>query len=125
MDSPEAVVQRNIDAYNAHDVAAYVATFTPAATFAQLGGRTLLDSREAMQGFYTQFFAARPTVQCTVKQRAVLGPFVVDLQQISDADQPGMQPLEAMVISEVREGRITKVWYSPLSANPHGGPPAH
>jgi hypothetical protein len=41
MDTPESVVQASIDAYNAHDVNAYIALFTPAATFGQLGGRIL------------------------------------------------------------------------------------
>ena len=123
MDSPETIVQANIDAYNAHDLDAYIATFTPSATFGQLGGRILLDSRDAMAGFYKQFFEARPTVHCKIKQRSVLGPFVIDLQEIADEaisaqEQPAMQ---AMIISEIREGRISKVWYSPLS----GGPPAH
>lgn len=113
MDRPEAVVQASIDAYNAHDLDAYVAAFAPAATFGQLGGRILLDSRDAMQGFYRELFEARPTVRCEVKQRAVMGSFVIDLQEISGEDQPGMQ---AMVISEVRDGRIRAVWYSPLTA---------
>ncbi len=118
MQTPEETVQANIDAYNAHDVDALMATFSPAATFGQLGGRILLDGRAPMQGFYTQLFAARPTVRCQVKQRTVMGPFVVEMHEISGDDQPDMQ---AMFISEVREGQIVKVWYSPLS----GAPPAH
>jgi hypothetical protein len=118
MQTPEEVAQANIDAYNAHDVNALIATFTPSATFGQLGGRILLDGRGPMQGYYSQLFEARPTVRCEVKQRTVMGPFVVELQEISGDDQPGMQ---AMLISEVREGQIVKVWYSPLA----GGPPAH
>ncbi len=116
--SPEAVVQASIDAYNAHDVDAYVALFTPAATFGQLGGRILLDSREAMKGYHEHLFTARPTVRCEVKQHAVMGPFVIDLQQISGEGQP---PMEAMVLSEVRDGRIVKVWYAPTA----GGAPGH
>ncbi len=111
MDTPEAVLQASIEAYNAHDLDSYIACFTPAATFGHLGGRILLDSRDAMRGFYAQFFEARPTARCEIKQRIVMGSFVVDHQQISDETQP---PLEAMVISEVQEGRISKVWYSPL-----------
>lgn len=117
MDSPEAVLQTSLDAYNAHDLDAYIAAFTPAATFGQLGGRVLLDSRQAMQGFYREFFETRPTVRCEVRQRSVLGPYVVELQEISGQDQP---PMQAMVISEVQDGRIAKVWYAPLSATPHG-----
>ena len=113
--SPEAVLAANIAAYNAHDLEAYIATFAPAATFGQLGGRILLDSRDAMRGFYRQFFEARPTVRCEIKQRTVMGPFVVDLQEISDDTQP---PMQAMVISEVTEGRISKVWYTPLPSTP-------
>jgi hypothetical protein len=118
MQTPEEVAQANIDAYNAHDVEALIATFSPSATFGQLGGRILLDGRGSMQRYYTQLFHARPTLHCAVKQRTVMGPFVVELQEISGDDQPGMQ---AMMISEVRDGRIVKVWYSPLV----GGPPSH
>lgn len=122
--SAEAAVQASIDAYNAHDVDAYIAAFTPAATFGQLGGRVLLDSRDAMRGFYEQFFTARPTVRCVIKERTVMGNFVVDLQEISGDDQP---PMQAMVISEIassdEQARISKVWYAPLAIAPpgHGG----
>ena len=123
MPTPEEVVQRSIDAYNAHDLETYIAAFTPSATFGQLGGRTLLDSRDAMRGFYRQFFEARPTVRCAIKQRTVLGPFVIDLQEISDEAVSGenQPPMQAMMISEValsgEESRIARVWYAPLSAH--------
>lgn len=124
----ETMVQANIDAYNAHDLDAYLATFTPAATFGQLGGRVLLDGREAMRKFYRQFFDSRPRVQCAVKQRAVLGRFVVEVQEIyepvTEQTVAGMPPMQAMVISEIAlsdpGGRIGKVWYAPLSVGPAG-----
>ena len=123
MPTPEQVLTANIDAYNAHDLEAYLATFIPQATFGQLGGRTLLDSRDAMRGFYKQFFEARPSVRCAVKQRAVMGPFVIDLQEISDGAGGAQPPMQAMLISEVdpldEGGRIKRVWYSPLQAHPH------
>ena len=53
-----------------------------------------------------------------MKQRSVMGSWVVELQEIAGDDQPAMQ---AMVLSEVRDGRIRQVWYTPLA----GGPPAH
>ncbi len=122
MPTPEQVLTANIDAYNAHDLEAYLATFTPSATFGQLGGRTLLDSRDAMRGFYKQFFEARPSVRCEIRQRAVMGSFVVDLQEISDGAGAAQPPMRAMLISEVDpadpEGRIKRVWYSPVQAHP-------
>ena len=123
MDTAEIVVQTSVDAYNAHDLDGYIACFTPAATFGQLGGRVLLDSRDAMRGFYGQFFAERPNVHCTVRSRSVMGPFVIDLQEVGSPElaDEAQAPMQAMVISEVREGRIAKVWYAPLS----GGSPAH
>jgi uncharacterized protein (TIGR02246 family) len=131
----EAMVQANIDAYNAHDLEAYLATFAPTAMFGQLGGRVLLDGREAMRGFYRQFFESRPRVQCAIEQRAVMGRFVVDRQRIFEPAVEGasgtgqaMPPMQAMVISEIAagdpEGRIGKVWYSPLTDAP-GGRPSH
>lgn len=129
----ETMVQANIDAYNAHDVEAYLATYTPTATFGQLGGRVLLDGREAMRGFYRQFFESRPRVQCAIEQRAVMGHFVVDRQRIFEPAADGsagagqaMPPMQAIVISEIAagdpEGRIGKVWYSPLPNAPTDAP---
>ncbi len=122
MPTPEQVLTANLDAYNAHDLEAYLATFTPQATFGQLGGRTLLDSRDAMRGFYKQFFEARPSVRCAIRQRAVMGPFVIDLQEIADTADAKQPPMQAMLISEVDpadpEGRIKRVWYSPIQMHP-------
>ena len=111
MPSPAQVVEATVTAYNAHDLDAYLALFTPEATFGQLGGRVLLDSRESMRGFYSQFFAARPSVRCESIERAAVGPFVLDRQVVSGEGQPA---LEAVLLHEVRGGLITCIWYAPF-----------
>ncbi len=111
MPSPLETVEATVAAYNAHDLDAYLALFTPEATFGQLGGRVLLDSREAMRGFYSQFFAARTSVQCESIERTAVGPFVLDRQVVSGGGQPA---LEAVLLHEVRGGLVTRIWYAPF-----------
>ncbi len=114
--SPEAVVQQSIDAYNAHDLDAYIACWAPDATLGQIGGRVLLDGRDALTNFYSGFFATQTTVRLTVKQRSVIGPFVVEHHEVQSEGKP---PLEAMMVTEVRDNLIRAVWYSPLTDAPH------
>ncbi len=112
MPTPEETVQATLDAYNTHDPDAYLALFAPEATFGQLGGRVLLDGRESMRGFYTQFFQARPTVRCESVERAAVGPFVLDRQIVSGEGQPA---LEAVLLHEVRDGLVARIWYAPVT----------
>ena len=116
MPTPEETVQATLDAYNAHDLEAYLALFAPEAAFGQLGGRTLLDGREAMRGFYTQMFAARPSIRCRSVERTAMGPYVVDQQEISGEGGP---PMEAVMIHEIRDGLVRHIWYAPLTGLPH------
>ncbi len=116
MSTPEAIVQQSIDAYNAHDLNAYLACYAPAATFGQLGGRILLDGRDALANFYSGFFATQTTVHCTILQRSAIGPFVIDHQQVQSEGKP---PLQAMMVTEVRDNLIHSVWYAPLTDAPH------
>ena len=122
METPEQVLEASLVAYNAHDLAAYIATFAPQATFGQLGGRTLLDGRDRMEAFFKDFFADQPSVRCEIAQRAIIGPFVVEHQVVSnpEASAQGRPPLETIVISEVRDGHIAKVWYAPVAGGPPG-----
>jgi hypothetical protein len=106
MQTPDETAQAIIDAFDAHDVIALIATFSLAATWAagraHPDGPTRFDAgllHAAVRG------AAHGALRS--KRRTIMDPFVLELQEISGDDQPGMQ---AMLISEVCEGQIAKVW---------------
>lgn len=113
--TPEETLQANVEAYNAHDLDAFLATYAPDARFCKLDGTVLLSDRNIMGAYYKQFFEQSPNVRCEIPQRAVMGPFVIDHQRIVlDASAETPRGMDAMVISEVRDGFIVRCTYSPL-----------
>ncbi len=109
--TPEETVKANVEAYNAKDVAAFVATYAADAKFCKIDGTVLLANRETIAAFHQKFFDGNPSAHCVITQHVAMGPFVVDHQQISLEGRPDMH---VMLISEVRDGLIVRASYSPL-----------
>ncbi len=109
--TPEETVQANLDAYNAKDIAAFTASYSTEAKFCKIDGTVLLADREAIAAFHQKFFVGNPGAHCQILQHVVMGPFVVDHQQITVEGRP---PMNVMLVSEVRDGLIVRASYSPL-----------
>jgi len=109
--TPEETVAANLTAYNAKDIAAFADTYAPDAKFCKIDGTVLLTGREAIAAFHQKFFEGNPSAHCVVVQHVVMGPFVVDQQQLTLEGRP---PMNAMLLFEVRGGLIVRASYSPL-----------
>jgi hypothetical protein len=109
--TPEETVNANIEAYNARDIAAFIATYAPDAKFCKLDGTVLLADRAAIEGFHKPMFETVPSGRCAIPQRVVMGDFVVDHEHLTMDGRPDMH---VMLISEVRDGLIVRASYSPL-----------
>src|SRR5512144_346426 len=97
--NPEAVVQRQLDAYNARDLEGFLAGFgeevrlyRPPATDPALVGKAALGSFYATQRF------CRAGLHADVLNRMVLGNKVIDHERISGV---GEQPFEVVIVYEV------------------------
>jgi len=113
---PAAVVQRQLEAYNAHDVEAFVATYSEDVELWELGPepRLIAKGREALRREYAGFFAgARP--QAEVASRRVVGPYVVDDERVVTADG---RLVEAAATYLVEKGRIRRVWFAAAPPRP-------
>jgi hypothetical protein len=107
-DPPAAVVQRQLDAYNARDLARFVEcfredvrVFRPPAPDPALTGRAQLAEFYATQRF------DRPALRADLLHRALLGARVVDHERIYGLTDG---PLEMVVVYEVKGGAIATMW---------------
>jgi hypothetical protein len=107
-ESPEAVVQRQLEAYNAHDIDAFMATYSPTIQLLEFpSGKVWMEGQEAMRARYADLFLNRkPHVD--VAPRIVSGNFVIDNEKVN---VPGNDEFFAVAIYEVVDGLIQRVWF--------------
>lgn len=110
MTAPERVVQCQVDAYNRHDLEAFVATHHPDVRVWRFPeGALLLAGQAQLRAAYALRFAPGSRVRAVVTQRIVQGPIVIDAETIH-----GLLPdraLSATAIYEVADGRIRQAWF--------------
>jgi RimJ/RimL family protein N-acetyltransferase len=105
--SPEAIVQRQLEAYNAHDLEAFLATYAQdAEIFRMPASSPAMTGRAAIAQGYAKVFAT-PGRRAEILNRMVLGNKVVDHERVTS---DGAAPLEAVAVYEVRDERIASVW---------------
>ena len=106
-----AIVQRQMDAYNAHDAQAYTACFTPDAQFIRHPGITALSGHDEIYRNFAKFFRDHKDAKIRVLYRAQLGPTTVIEHQVTDgADKT---PLVGLVIYKIQNGLIAAAWIVP------------
>ena len=106
-----AVVQRQMDAYNAHDAKAYIACFTPDAQFVRHPGITALSGQDEIYRNFAKFFREHKDAKLRVIYRAELGPTTVVEHQVTEgADKT---PLPGLVIYKLQNGLIAAAWIVP------------
>lgn len=106
-----AIVQRQMDAYNAHDAQAYAACFTPDAQFVRHPGITALSGHDEIYKAFAKFFREHKAARLRVLYRAELGPTTVIEHQVTEgADQ---NALPGLVIYKIQNGLIAAAWIVP------------
>jgi hypothetical protein len=103
----ERVVQLQADAYNRHDLEAFVALHAPDARFYRFPDSLLFEGRAALRERFGRLFGAAPKVHATTDARMVHGDFVV--WQETATDLPGGKTDTQIFVWEVHNGLITKV----------------
>ena len=102
---PATIVQRQLDAYNARDLDALLATYAPdARQFAHpaiLLAASAADMRERM----AQRFA-EPNLHARLLQRVVMGNIVIDHEEVTRTFPEGAGRVDMVAIYEVVDGKI-------------------
>jgi putative hydrolase of HD superfamily len=105
--SPLAVVQAQLDAYNAKDIDALLATYAPDAEQYVLHGELLARGHEQMRARFLARFA-EPDLHARLLSRTVTGNVVADLELIERTFPEGPGTIEMLCLYEVADGRIRK-----------------
>jgi hypothetical protein len=109
--SPADVIQRQLDAYNAKDVDAWLATYAADAQQFTLHGELLAEGHAAIRSRILIRFA-EPDLYAELLQRTVMGPIVVDYERITRNFPEGKGTVEMLCVYEVADGRIQKALFA-------------
>jgi uncharacterized protein (TIGR02246 family) len=105
--TPVDVVQRQLDAYNAQDLEAFLATYAPDCVICDLNGAVTQSGHDEVRARYAAMFAQYPQNRARVMNRMSVGDVVIDHEDVLRA--PGGPRLEAIAIYTVSDGRIVRV----------------
>jgi putative hydrolase of HD superfamily len=103
--SPEVVVQRQLEAYNARDIDALLATYAQDARQYEHPGKLVASGHAQMRERFAIRFQ-EPNLHARLIKRSVMGNVVIDFEDISRTFPEGTGRVELVAIYEVHEGRI-------------------
>jgi hypothetical protein len=109
--SPEAVVQRQLDAYNAHDVEALMMTYAENARQFEHPAKLLASGAAQIRERLVARFKER-NLHALLLNRIVSGNLVIDHEKVTRTFPEGTGKLELVAIYELLDGKITKAWFS-------------
>ena len=109
--SPLAVVQAQLDAFNAKDVEALMRTYAPNAEQFVLHGERLAKGHDELRPRYMTRFE-EPELFARLLSRTVIGNIVTDLELITRNFPEGLGTLEMLCIYEVVDGRIQRASFA-------------
>lgn len=108
---PAAVVQAQLDAYNARDLDALMQTYAPDARQFTLHGPLLAEGIAQIRPRYAARFL-EPDLHARLLSRMVLGNIVTDLEVVTRNFPEGKGCVEMLCIYEVVDGRIARASFA-------------
>lgn len=106
---PEAVVQRQLDAFNARDIDALLAVYAEDAQMFEHPSKLLASGAAAFRERFVARFK-EPNLHATLLRRIVMDNIVVDHEEVARTFPEGPGTIALIMIYEVQNGRIAKAW---------------
>ncbi len=106
-ESPEMVVQRQLNAYNARDIEAFLSTYSDDVELINADGKVIMAGKEQMRQSYGSMFDNTPNLYCEIKDRKVEGNRVTDQEYV----RVGERYIEAAAVYEVEGSEIVRVTF--------------
>lgn len=110
-ESPADLIQRQLDAYNAKDVSAWLSTYAPDAEQFSLHGERLAHGHDQMRTRIMLRFA-EPDLHAKLISRTVMENIVVDHEIITRNFEQGIGTVEMLCVYEVQGGLIQKATFA-------------
>jgi len=106
---PAAVVQRQLDAFNARDLEALLSVYAAEAQLFEHPAKLIAAGGEELRQRFTVRFA-EANLHAALLSRIVSGCFVIDHERVTRTFPEGPGDLELVMIYEVVDGRIVRAW---------------
>ena len=108
--TPVELVELQLEGYNARNVEKFCSAFSE-----DIKVYTLRDEKLLFQGMtafretYTSLFADSPNLNVKIKQRMVLGDFIIDHEEVTGRRG---QDLKAVAIYKITDSKISHCWFA-------------
>ncbi len=107
--TPTDLVQRQLDAYNAHDLDRFVDCFSDDVRLSRMPTDTPGTlGKPALRAFYAEHRFSIPDLRAELLARIACGDKVVDHERVHGL---GADPVEMIAVYQVRDGVIVEVWF--------------
>lgn len=103
----EALIQRNLDAYNAKDIDAFMSDYADDIKLYNYPNQLQTEGKDAMRRGYKNWFDQAEGLKAIIKKRIIIGNKVIDEEEVT----ANGQKFNAVAIYEVENGKITKVTF--------------
>jgi hypothetical protein len=100
-------VERQVEAYNARDVEAFVACYAEEVAFEDADGGVQASGRDDMRKDYAELFERCPDLHAEIVTRIRVGPYVVDEERVSGHLVAGLHVVAVYRLDE--DGLIDRV----------------
>ncbi len=105
--TPEQIVQKQLDAYSACDIEAFVATYAEDVRVEDGNGKVLCDGLAALRNVYAPVFRDNPNQMALITNRITAGDWVIDDETVLGRSDGKTR--RAVAIYRVRDGKIALV----------------
>lgn len=106
-ESPESIVQRQVNAYNARNIDAFLDTYAEDVELYNFPNELMSKGKNEMRKRYGPMFAATPNLYCEIVSRMVVGNKIIDQEKV----RTGNEIFRAAVVYEIQNRKIVKVTF--------------
>ena len=106
-ETPYALVQRQLNAYNGHNLEAFLEPYADDVEIYQFPNTLQMKGKDAMRKAY-QFITQTPTLHCEIRGRIINGNTVIDHERV----RFGKDVVEAVAIYKIENGKIKRVYFT-------------
>ena len=107
VETVEAVVQRQLNAYNARNIDAFLDTYADDIEIYDFRSNQPEKGKEIMRKNYGEMFKQIPNLYCAIEKRIVIGNKVIDEEKV----RAGNKTIHAVAVYEIENGKIKRVTF--------------
>lgn len=113
MNQAQAIMEKQVEAYNERNMEKFLSCFTDDIEFFNLhDSQRVLNGKENVREDFTKLFESSPKLNLVIKSRIVCGNYVTDHEIVHGAARYP-NGIEVVSINEIQNGLIRKIWFTP------------